>query len=158
MENTRILDQEVRREAQAERSSSLRLSSPEALAEAEIDELKECGLSRYKASYIRGISESVSKGEFNPEGLKGVSSERALEELMRFRGIGRWTAEYVVARGLRGARSRRMTSGSEGPYRSSTAMARVFWEDVREFVRRWDHGRTSRVLSAESVPTQKEAA
>lgn len=74
--------------------------TPEELAKADISQLRACGLSRYKASYIRGISESIVKGEFQPEELSTLSNEQVVEALMRLKGIGRWSAEYILVRGL----------------------------------------------------------
>lgn len=74
--------------------------TPEELAKADISQLRACGLSRYKASYIKGISESIVKGEFHPEELRTLSNEQVMEALMRLKGIGRWSAEYILVRGL----------------------------------------------------------
>jgi len=70
--------------------------SPSALANATTNELKACGLSRQKATYIKNFSEKVAKGEFNPEALSNCSSEEIVAALTRFKGIGRWTAELVI--------------------------------------------------------------
>jgi len=70
--------------------------SPIILADATIDELKACGLSRQKATYIKGFSEKVAKGEFDPEALRNLSSEEIIAALTQFKGIGRWTAELVI--------------------------------------------------------------
>lgn len=71
------------------------------LAEASLEEIKGCGLSWRKAGYIKGVAEKVVNGEFDPEGLKKKSNEMVAEELMKFKGIGRWTAELVLCAGLK---------------------------------------------------------
>jgi len=72
-----------------------------ALAEASFEEMRQCGLSRRKSEYIKGIAEKVVNGEFDPEGLKKLSNEEVIGELKRFRGMGRWSAELVLCTGLK---------------------------------------------------------
>ena len=70
--------------------------APASLAEATSRQLRGCGLSRKKAEYVKNFSERVASGEFDPEGLKELPGQRIIEELRRFKGVGRWTAELVV--------------------------------------------------------------
>ena len=72
-----------------------------ALAEAGLEEMRQCGLSWRKSEYIKGIAEKVVNGDFDPEGLKKLSNEEVIEELKRFRGLGRWSAELVLCTGLK---------------------------------------------------------
>lgn len=74
--------------------------SPKTLSKADINQLRKCKLSRNKASCIKEISESTVKGEFNPEELEKLPNEEIKEKLMKFKGVGRWTAEYILVRGL----------------------------------------------------------
>ena len=69
---------------------------PSSLAEANLRQLRECGLSRGKSHYIKNFSEKVAGGEFDVEGLKRSTGEEIVERLMEFKGIGRWTAELAV--------------------------------------------------------------
>jgi len=71
------------------------------LAEAALEEIRQCGLSWRKAEYIKGIAEKAATGEFDPEGLRSLSNEQVAETLKRFRGVGTWTAEMVLAAGLK---------------------------------------------------------
>ncbi len=71
------------------------------LAEAALEKIRQCGLSWRKAEYIKGIAEKAATGEFDPEGLRSLSNERVAETLKRFRGVGTWTAEMVLAAGLK---------------------------------------------------------
>lgn len=71
------------------------------LAEASLEEMRQCGLSWRKSEYIKGIAEKVVNGEFDPEGLKKLSNEEVIEELKKFRGLGRWSAELVLCTGLK---------------------------------------------------------
>ena len=70
--------------------------SPDSLANASIDELRKCGVSRQKARYIKEFSEKVANKEFDPDALKKLPSEEIVTRLTQFKGIGRWTAELVI--------------------------------------------------------------
>lgn len=74
--------------------------TPEKLASAKPQDLLKIGLSRQKASYILNFSQLVASGEFKVEALKRKSDEKVIEALTKIKGLGPWTAEYVLARGL----------------------------------------------------------
>jgi DNA-3-methyladenine glycosylase II len=63
-------------------------------------EIRAVGLSIRKSEYINAFSRKVSRGEFDPESLRKMDDERAVLELTKIKGIGRWTAEYVLVRGM----------------------------------------------------------
>jgi DNA-3-methyladenine glycosylase II len=71
------------------------------LAEATLEEIRQCGLSWRKAEYIKGIAVETVDGEFDPEGLSSLSNEQVVETLKKFRGVGTWTAEMVLSAGLK---------------------------------------------------------
>jgi DNA-3-methyladenine glycosylase II len=73
--------------------------TPNRLASATIEELRACGLSRRKAEYIRDASRLVADG-LDLEGLKVRKDEEIVEELRRIRGVGLWTAELTLVRGM----------------------------------------------------------
>lgn len=72
---------------------------PEALANATVDGLRACGLSGRKAEYIRGVSQLAAEG-LDLEGLKVLGDEEIIETLSKIRGVGVWTAELTVLRGM----------------------------------------------------------
>ena len=69
--------------------------SSQVLASADENELKKCKLSRQKSRYIRELALKVAKG-YDLERIGKMSNEEAIGELMKFRGIGRWTAELIL--------------------------------------------------------------
>lgn len=71
-----------------------------ALKRATLSDLVECGLSHRKAEYIIGLSKMVASGKLDLEGLKGLPDEGAFRALTEVRGVGPWTADYVLVRGL----------------------------------------------------------
>jgi len=70
--------------------------SHESLAEASLEDLKKCGLSRQKSNYIKEVSERIVKDKIDLERWKGLASQEIIERLMKFKGVGRWTAELTV--------------------------------------------------------------
>ncbi len=73
---------------------------PEALAQASLDALRQCGLSGRKAEYITGLAKKVVEGSFDLDGLKGMSDDEVRSVISRIRGFGRWSADYILIRGL----------------------------------------------------------
>jgi DNA-3-methyladenine glycosylase II len=71
------------------------------LAEATLEEIRQCGLSWRKAEYIKGIADQTVDAEFDPESLRSLSNEQVIETLKKFRGVGTWTAEMVLSAGLK---------------------------------------------------------
>lgn len=75
---------------------------PEDLADADPAEIRACGISSRKGEYILSVACMVRDGTLDPESLKGkCDSDSLVRDLCRIRGIGRWTAEFVLLRGLR---------------------------------------------------------
>ena len=73
---------------------------PEKLAGADIAGLKRLGFSRQKAQALIELSNRVSHEAFDLSGLEAMGNAQALETLMGLRGVGRWTADYALLRGM----------------------------------------------------------
>lgn len=73
---------------------------PEHLAGRNLEELRKLGFSRQKARAIVELADGVAGGRLDLDGLETLDDEASLEHLRRLRGIGRWTAEYALLRGL----------------------------------------------------------
>jgi DNA-3-methyladenine glycosylase II len=75
--------------------------SPGRLAPASAEQLRKCGLSLKKAEYVRDISKLIEDDELDLEELKRCEDVNAIiKRLDRIRGIGIWTAEMTVVRGM----------------------------------------------------------
>jgi DNA-3-methyladenine glycosylase II len=98
----------------------------ERLAEAALEEIRQCGLSWRKAEYIKGIAEKAAAGEFDPERLRALSNEQVAETLKSFRGVGTWTAEMVLSAGLK--RNASIPAGDLGVRRT---ISRFYSDDER---------------------------
>jgi DNA-3-methyladenine glycosylase II len=73
---------------------------PEVLARASKEELRACGLSGRKAEYINGLAGNIVDGSFDLDGLKGMSDDAVRTTISGIRGFGRWSADYILIRGL----------------------------------------------------------
>jgi len=70
--------------------------TPEHMATASIDDIRACGMQGTKAKYIKGIGETIAKGEFDLEELYTLPDKEAIEKLSSLNGIGEWTAEMLL--------------------------------------------------------------
>jgi len=66
----------------------------------EMEALRKLGFSRQKAGALIDLSRMITDGRLNIEDLEAMDDGGALEKLQQLRGVGRWTAEYVLLRGL----------------------------------------------------------
>jgi DNA-3-methyladenine glycosylase II len=74
--------------------------TPEILAKARPTGLRKVGLSATKARCITEFSRKIASREFNLDRLTQMDDSQVIAELTKFRGIGKWTAEYVLVRGI----------------------------------------------------------
>ena len=58
--------------------------------------LKSCGLSRQKISYLKSLSVFFIEKRINPTEWSKYSDEEIINELIKIKGIGRWTAEMFL--------------------------------------------------------------
>jgi len=54
------------------------------------------GLSFKKIEYIKNLSTKILSGELNIQGLPDLQDEEVIAELVKVKGIGRWTAEMFL--------------------------------------------------------------
>ncbi|HEV2799932.1 MAG TPA: AlkA N-terminal domain-containing protein [Pyrinomonadaceae bacterium] len=69
---------------------------PEALAGATVEELRALGLSNAKAACIVEVARACVEGELSSASLEAEDNESVIKRLSSLRGIGRWTAEWVL--------------------------------------------------------------
>ena len=68
---------------------------PQDLLAADFEALRACGLSRQKQGYARSLCELVVRGELDLAALP-EDDEEAIAQLVRIKGIGRWSAEIYL--------------------------------------------------------------
>ncbi|MBN1785330.1 MAG: DNA-3-methyladenine glycosylase 2 family protein [Candidatus Bathyarchaeota archaeon] len=113
--------------------------TPKQLSESTLQEIRHCGVSWKKAEYIKGIADKTAEGEFDPESLRSRSNEEVVETLKKFRGVGTWTAEMVLATGLK--RGATVPAGDLGVRRTFTKLYsenKILSEaEVRKIAEQW---------------------
>jgi len=67
-----------------------------ALARASVEELRALGLSNAKATCIVEVARACASGELSSASLEQDDNETIIARLSSLRGIGRWTAEWVL--------------------------------------------------------------
>ncbi len=75
--------------------------TPENIAKINVSDLQSCGLSERKAQYLQGAAQLIVDDKLDLERLKTCeNSEEIISELDAVRGIGVWTAELTMLRGM----------------------------------------------------------
>jgi DNA-3-methyladenine glycosylase II len=71
-----------------------------AMAPARIGSLRRLGFSRAKSRGMIELAHGVARGRLDLDGLAELDDDDARATLLALRGVGRWSAEYVLLRGL----------------------------------------------------------
>jgi DNA-3-methyladenine glycosylase II len=75
--------------------------TPHILATIPDTTFRSCGLTLRKGEYIRGISQQILSGTLDLEHFRSYpDTESIISEMVKIRGVGRWTAELTILRGL----------------------------------------------------------
>jgi DNA-3-methyladenine glycosylase II len=112
---------------------------PSDIASLRHAQLRAIGFNHNKARALLEVSNAVIDG-FDLEALAELDNEAVVERLVALRGIGRWTAEYVLLRGLG-----RLTTFPGDDIGARTNLARwmklrtpLDYKRVRQLAHRWD--------------------
>ncbi len=73
---------------------------PQALAVVSPEKLRELGFSHNKSRAIIELAQGIASGQIDFERFEAMPDAQALRQLQILRGVGRWTAEYTLLRGL----------------------------------------------------------
>jgi DNA-3-methyladenine glycosylase II len=72
---------------------------PAELARTSLESLRSLGFSNRKSTAIIEIASAIERREFQPDQLNELGDDALQARLDQLRGVGRWTAEYVLLRG-----------------------------------------------------------
>lgn len=72
----------------------------ERLAAASVEEIRVLQFTTRKAEYIISVAEAIASGRLAITELETLPDEEVIARLGTLRGIGRWTAEWILARTL----------------------------------------------------------
>jgi DNA-3-methyladenine glycosylase II len=73
---------------------------PQDLAEVDIEDLRKMSFSYQKARYITGLAQSIVQGQLHLSEIEPLDDQSAVDRLCSLKGVGRWSAEYFLLRGL----------------------------------------------------------
>jgi len=70
--------------------------NPKNIASAKNSSLKQCGLSQRKIDYLKNVAEAVNKNELELSKLDQMTDQEIIDQLVKIKGIGTWTAEMFL--------------------------------------------------------------
>ena len=70
--------------------------TPESITQADLAEIQGCGMSKRKASYIKGIADAAVLGIVDFNRLHTLTDEEIIKKLSSLHGVGIWTAEMLL--------------------------------------------------------------
>ena len=70
--------------------------SPKVIKEMHSNTLKSVGLSRQKVSYLKNLSHAFINKELKIDSWNTMNDEQIINDLIKIKGIGRWTAEMFL--------------------------------------------------------------
>lgn len=73
---------------------------PDRLARSEVQKLRRLGFSRNKGRFLIELAQKVTQETLDLKQIENLDDKAALKELYQLLGVGRWTAEYVLLRGM----------------------------------------------------------
>lgn len=113
---------------------------PQDLANADIEDLRKMSFSYQKARYLTTISHLIVDGDLNLDTIAQLDDKEAVARLCELKGVGRWTAEYVLLRGL--GRTHIFPADDVGArnnlQRWLDLSGTMTYDNTREALSRWD--------------------
>ena len=73
-----------------------RLPAPKEILATSAEQLRECGLSRPKISYMQDLATRVLEGTLNFKNFDELSNDQIISELTAVKGVGEWTAHMFL--------------------------------------------------------------
>lgn len=70
--------------------------TPKLLLEVSYEELKTCGVSRQKISYIKNLALYIEENKIDLESFHSKTEMEVYSELIQLKGIGKWTAQVYL--------------------------------------------------------------
>ena len=115
-----------------------------ALATAEVADLRQLKLSVRKSEYIRGIAQAALESPDGFEGMHDLPDEEVITRMVALRGVGQWTAQWVLVRAL--ARPDGFPIGDLALRRTVAGLyfdgAEINDDELLEFSHRWSPWRS----------------
>lgn len=117
--------------------------TPKAILKIKDEKIRECGLSSAKVKYIKDLAKKIVDREVELEKIGDLPDEHVIAELVKVKGIGKWTAEMFLMFSLG-----REDVFSHGDLGLKNAIKKIYnlenptLEQVEEIVIKWSPYRT----------------
>lgn len=112
---------------------------PERVARLRPATFRKLGFSRQKGRALAELSQKVGLKSFDLERIETLEDEIALQQLYQLRGVGRWSAEYALLRGM--GRLNLFPGDDVGAQNKLRHLLRLrkplAYEGVRRWIDRW---------------------
>ena len=95
-----LLNRLTERYGLGSRSEDRAFPRPDDLGEVDVQALRALGYSRSKGQAVIDAARAMREGAFNLDSVATMDDAETIHRLMALRGVGRWTAEYTLLRGL----------------------------------------------------------
>ncbi len=122
-----------------EGSTVFTFPQPERVARLHPETFRKIGFSRQKARALAELSRRFTRKSVDLESIEALDDEAALEQLHQLRGVGRWSAEYVLLRGM--GRTNLFPGDDVGAQNKLRHLLRLRkpldYEGVRRLLNRW---------------------
>ena len=70
--------------------------NPRTISNLTFNQLKSCGLSRQKVLGMKSLSKEILNKSFNPQLIKKMNDDEAINYSSNLKQIGRWSAEMIL--------------------------------------------------------------
>lgn len=70
--------------------------TPKKILKFSDQQLRDVGMSWAKVKYVKNLSQAVLDGSLDLEKVRTFADEEVITELVKIKGIGRWTAEMIL--------------------------------------------------------------
>ncbi len=113
--------------------------TPEKLSRVHVSSLRALQFTEKKSEYIIGLAKAIHAGKLDLHQLQNLSDEAVAEQLLPLHGVGRWTVDWLLARGL--GRGHAIAAGDLGVRK---AIQHFYYngesqseDTIRAFAKRW---------------------
>lgn len=121
------------------RSEDRAFPRPDDLNKVDAQALRALGYSRSKGQTLIEAARAVTEGDLDLEALATMDDAEVVKRLMELRGVGRWTAEYTLLRGL--GRTHQFPGDDVGAQKGLHRWLRLRrppdYDHVRRVLRKW---------------------
>lgn len=70
--------------------------SVETILKLSVEELQKAGMTFKKAQYIMDLAQAIDDNTLKPQQLQSLSDKEIIATLIKYKGVGRWTAEMLL--------------------------------------------------------------